>query len=163
MWIYCRCQSCQCLCPGGINDWGGWGKTLKCVKWGTLFVLFGPTNARHPSGCRTALFEHHTSGGMTCQLLKFICSYLQLTCDVVKTGLKSFSPPSWQVALTRYAKLTSRNKHSMFLYLLCVQQNINTVMWVTADVLLQEEISSDKEQLSMKQTWGKRLLFELAL
>lgn len=58
-------------------------------------------------------------------------------------------------------KLTSRNKHSRFLYLRCVLQNINTVIWVTADVLLEEEISSDKERLSMKLMW-KKVLFELA-
>lgn len=86
MWIYCRCHSCQCLYAGCINGCRAWRKVWNALNEAPYLSFFGPTNAHHPSGCLASLFEHHGSCGMTCQLLKFIWSYLQLTCDLVKTG-----------------------------------------------------------------------------
>lgn len=114
--------------------------------------FFGPTNAHNPSGCRASLFEHHTSCGMTCQLLKFIWSYLQLTCDVVKTGTLNLS-------LCHHDKLPwplmqnwlLEKQEFFFLFTsapLAMEHKYHNMGH--SHVQLEEEISSDKEQLSMQ-------------
>lgn len=73
---------------------------------------------------------------------------------------KSFSLPPWQVALTPYAKLTSRKTGRFFFSTsapFATEHKYHNMGH--SHVQLEEEISSDKEQLSMQLV--KKLLFEL--
>lgn len=79
------------VCELAVSVRWMWGNSLRDLKEALPSSVFGPINARHPSGCRASLLELRTSCGMTCQLLEFICSYLQLTCVVVRTGTLIFS------------------------------------------------------------------------
>lgn len=71
-----------------------------------------------------------------------------------KQGLKSFSPPWWQVALTPLCKIEEA-RHVSISALLAAEHKYHNMG--RSHVRPEEEISSDKEQLSMKLI----LLFEL--
>ena len=109
-------------------------------------MLFGPTNVRHPSGCRASLFEHHPSCVIR-QLLKFICSYLPLSCGVMRKGGSNRCKNLMQ-------KLTSR-KRSVLPYLFRLPQNLKNDDTGCGRVQLEEEISSNKGQLIMKLILGR--------
>lgn len=115
---------------------------MKSVKLDTLFVLFGPTHTRHPSGCLASLFEHPTCCGMSCQLLKFICSYLQLTCDAVKTGPQIFLAATMTRCLDPLCKMDCEID-PQHVFGICKSHIVGCIL------LLQEEISSDKEHLEL--------------
>lgn len=152
MWIYYRCHSCQCLCPGRVNGFRDWRKVWNALNEAPyLSFLVQQMRTIHQAvehRCLsiTLLVEWPVS---FLNLFALICS---LPVMLWKQGLKSFSLPSWQVALTPYAKLTSRNTAC---FDICSAGNKYRNMG-RSHVQLQEEISSDKEQLSMKPTWGKK-------
>lgn len=128
MWIYCRRLSCQCLCPGRINGCRDWRKVWNALNEAPyLSFLVQQMHTIHQAVWRrclsiTLLVEWPVS---FLNLFGLIC---RLPVMLWKQGLKSFSLPSWQVALTPYAKLTSRNR--AFWYLHCLQLDVNSIIWV---------------------------------
>lgn len=109
MWIYCRCHSCQCLCPGHINGCRDWRKVWNALNEAPYLSFLVPQMhtirqaVEHHCLSITLLVEWPVS---FLNLFGLICS---LPVMLWERGLKSFSLPSWQVALTPYAKLTSWN------------------------------------------------------
>lgn len=130
LWIYCKCHSRQCLCPPRINGCRDWWKVWNALNEPPYFsFLVQQTRAIHQAvehRCLsiTLLVEWPVS---FLNLFGLICSLPVMSW---KRGLKSFSLPSWQGALTPLCKIDSQ-KHSTFEYLLLLQHNMKTIMWVT--------------------------------
>lgn len=92
IWMYYVGQSCHCVSLKRIQDCVDFCKNVKSFKW-IILVLFWVQNTHTHSFNELCVCSGPSLYRFPCQPAKFVLSYLQHNCDIVKQWLTYFPLP----------------------------------------------------------------------